>query len=246
MTSTDNRDDVHLLVGAYVLDAVDDVERARFTRHLTSCQPCQQEVAELSEAVGLMAAQDHLTPPDRLRRAALQGASETVQLPPPAQPSSPHHRRRLSATLILGAASVLLFVAGIGLGTMVVVERGHVDQMNEQASMLTAVLTAPDAHMKPIPMGSHGSGTLVTAPGMGSALVAADVPAPPPGQVYQLWTVTTDGSMTSAGTWTPSPTGTVAVSVHPNMQQAHALAVTMEPTGGSAQPTSPPIAEVQL
>ncbi|MGH3714785.1 MAG: zf-HC2 domain-containing protein, partial [Micromonosporaceae bacterium] len=41
--------DVHTLIGGYVLDAVDDVERAAVERHLLTCQECAADVAELRE-----------------------------------------------------------------------------------------------------------------------------------------------------------------------------------------------------
>ena len=42
--------DIHALGGAYVLDAVDDLERAAFDRHLADCETCANEVAELRDA----------------------------------------------------------------------------------------------------------------------------------------------------------------------------------------------------
>ncbi|EOD68417.1 zf-HC2 domain-containing protein, partial [Amycolatopsis vancoresmycina] len=39
--------ELHTLTGAYALDAVSDVERAEFERHLGACAACRQEVAEL-------------------------------------------------------------------------------------------------------------------------------------------------------------------------------------------------------
>ncbi len=33
--------DIHHLTGAYALDAVDDIERARFEQHLAECEDCR-------------------------------------------------------------------------------------------------------------------------------------------------------------------------------------------------------------
>ena len=43
--------DIHSLSGAYALDAVDDLERAAFERHLRECEACALEVGELRETV---------------------------------------------------------------------------------------------------------------------------------------------------------------------------------------------------
>jgi anti-sigma-K factor RskA len=71
--------------------------------------------------------------------------------------------------------------------------------------------------------------------------VAHDVPMPQAGRTYQLWLVTPTAKI-SAGTFSPTPDGEVM------MQATYALpkdslaavAVTDEPMGGSAQPTTQP------
>ena len=37
--------DLHKLTGAYAVDALDELERARFEQHLTECDDCRAEVA---------------------------------------------------------------------------------------------------------------------------------------------------------------------------------------------------------
>ena len=47
--------DIHALSGAYAVDALDDLERAGFERHLAGCAACRAEVASLREATAAMA-----------------------------------------------------------------------------------------------------------------------------------------------------------------------------------------------
>ncbi len=56
-------EDIHTLVGAYALDAVDDLERLRFDRHLVTCPSCEQEVAELRATAGRLADLTDIAPP---------------------------------------------------------------------------------------------------------------------------------------------------------------------------------------
>ena len=42
--------DIHALSGAYAIDALDDIERAQFERHLAECAECRAEVDSLREA----------------------------------------------------------------------------------------------------------------------------------------------------------------------------------------------------
>jgi anti-sigma factor RsiW len=60
-------DDIHALVGAYALDAVDDLERAAFDRHLRGCGACQAEVTELQETAARLADGTWSVPPPALR-----------------------------------------------------------------------------------------------------------------------------------------------------------------------------------
>jgi anti-sigma-K factor RskA len=72
--------------------------------------------------------------------------------------------------------------------------------------------------------------------------VAYNLPATAPGHTYQLWLVTRDQKKLSAGTFEPQPNGSAMVratyALSPDSLAA--IAVTNEPAGGSAQPTTTP------
>jgi len=70
--------------------------------------------------------------------------------------------------------------------------------------------------------------------------VTANLPPAPAGKVYQLWLVTPDAKI-SAGLIEADPRGHgfVVVDVPPNISQIQAAAITLEPQGGSPQPTMP-------
>ena len=73
--------DTHAMVGAYVLDAVLDNERAVVERHLAECATCAREVAEMREVVTWLAfAADASAPPQRLRAAVLAAVRGTRRL----------------------------------------------------------------------------------------------------------------------------------------------------------------------
>ena len=61
--------EVHNLTGAYALDALDDIERARFEQHLATCEDCRAEVAELRETAALLAETTAVTPPASATRS---------------------------------------------------------------------------------------------------------------------------------------------------------------------------------
>ena len=117
---------LHALSGAYVVDALDDDERALFEQHLPGCLDCQREVASLREATALMADDAALTPPPSLRGSVLAGIKTIRPLPPETggqstsvtdeprrrqgAPDAP--RRRRIATLVAAAAAVVAVVGG--------------------------------------------------------------------------------------------------------------------------------------
>ena len=88
--------DIHKLTGAYALDAVDDLERAAFERHLAECADCRTEVASLRETAALLAESTAVTPPSSLRDSVLSG----IAAGPPASPG-----RRTSPACCLVSAS---------------------------------------------------------------------------------------------------------------------------------------------
>ena len=62
-------EELHTLVGLYVVDALDDDEQARFEAHLAGCAACQQEVAEFRATTGRLSQLMAERPPETLRAA---------------------------------------------------------------------------------------------------------------------------------------------------------------------------------
>ena len=85
--------DIHKLSGAYALDALDDLERARFEQHLATCEDCRAEVAELRETAALLAETTATAPPASLRESVLAGISQVRPLPPEVPAASPASTR---------------------------------------------------------------------------------------------------------------------------------------------------------
>ena len=74
--------DVHALSGAYALDALDDIERAGFERHLAICETCREEVASLQEAAAVLSEAYEMTPPAVLRERVMAEIATFRPLPP--------------------------------------------------------------------------------------------------------------------------------------------------------------------
>ena len=250
-------DSLHALSGAYVVDALDDAERAAFERHLAQCPDCQQEVASLREATALMADDAALTPPPGLRDSVLSGIKNIRPIPPeaagpaetgssddgdtavaPVLPMRP--RRRRIAALVAVAAAILAIAGGV-------VFQPWQDDSSRQGRISAAdqVLAASDVKHVSIDFDDGSKATVFHSPSERRAvLVTDDMAAPPPGKAFELWLQDESGAMTPAGLM-KNP-GDNKVLLKGDAAEATGVGITVEPEGGSKQPTSEPIALFEL
>lgn len=114
-------------------------------------------------------------------------------------------------------------------------------------SGLSAFLVDPGTELVRLPARGSQRITLARQDGSRDAwIIAASLPTPTRDRVYQLW-YRDQGSeeMQPSGTFRPDANGTVTshVAVGPSVR---VLAVTVEPRGGSKQPSSEPIAQATV
>ncbi|MFL6088724.1 MAG: anti-sigma factor domain-containing protein [Aeromicrobium sp.] len=226
--------EIHALSGAFVLDAVDDIERAGFERHLGSCEECSNEVPGLCEAAARLADLTEAAPPPHLRAKVLAQARSARPLPPVGTPSA-QPRRRLPALVAAAAAIVALGAgAGVGIGWHPWQERQTV-----QLSLADRVLQAGDAESwtREIPGGKI---TVTRSKSVGTAVMSTvGLPVAPTGKVYEFWLQKPDKSLAPAGLAT---SGTGEFVLRGDAATAVGAGLTVEPAGGSAAPTTDPLA----
>ena len=225
------RDDLHVLTGSYVLDALSETEREEFERHLQFCPTCDAEVRGLRETAARLALACAVNPPTRMERHVLAATYRTRQLPPLAA-SRPgrvlHFPRRLA--ILAAAASV---AAALALGITQLTAQHRLDQA--RATAIARVVTAPDAHVDTT-RAAGGSVTVVTSIRLHEAVVSTSGMASlPSGRVYQVWVMSPSGAR-SAGLIQGS--SLLASAVRPGDQ----IGITVEPAGGTARPTTTPVA----
>lgn len=213
----------HDLVGAYCTDSLDAAERDRFEAHLAHCPSCAEQTREYREALFALASAAAVTPPEMA----------------PSQPTSqnPRAARRPPRWRWIGAvaAAAAVFVSGAVVGRLSV----GTPRENE----ILALASAPDARLLPVDM-MGTQGTVVKSQKMDeAAFLASDLPIPAKGMCYQIWKVAPDGTKTSAGVVLPDENGNVAV-VLDTSGAAQSFVITLEPPGGSKQPTGEMVGQV--
>lgn len=241
--------DIHSLVGAYVVDAVDDAERRAFEDHLAQCPECRAEVADLREAAASLSLLTEASPPATLKDAVLAQARTTRPLPPSTVPDpSPERgpvtvtdpgtvvplRRRPVAWLVAAAAAVAVVVGGLAWSPW--------SQDERPQSPTQQVLAAKDAQRFVQTVGGARA-TIVRSASLGRAVIVADdMPAAPAGKDYQLWLDQPGKGMVSAGLMPHGTAATVTVLLDGDASTATGAGITLEPAGGSTEPTSTPLA----
>ncbi|MEX1038189.1 MAG: anti-sigma factor [Acidimicrobiia bacterium] len=150
----------------------------------------------------------------------------------------PHPRRLvLWRRMLVPVAAALAVVMVVVLGFVVA-------QLNERATLveMTAdqtrqILTATDVVLVSLHAPTGVSATFAFSPQLGLGVFSAEGLDPvDPSEVYELWTISSDGA-SPAGTFRPDPQGGTSQLVSGDLREVEALGVTIEPAGGSEQPT---------
>ena len=223
--------DIHKLTGAYALDAVDDIERATFERHLIECDDCRTEVASLRETTALLAESAALTPPPSLRDSVLSGISQVRPLPPVV--AAP----RRAAWFPLLVAAALVAVLGVGASLW----QPWAPAVDGSLTAAEQVLQASDAERVEVDLGDAGRATVIRSETVGKAVITTeDMASAPPGKVYALWLQSAEGEMVPAGLMPDQADQTVVL--EGDAASAIGAGITVEPAGGSDEPTLPIVA----
>ena len=245
--------DVHTLTGAYVLDALETLERRQFERHLVECPDCAREVEELRATAAVLGTAVAEPPPDHLRRRVLDQVARTRQEPPGSgRTTAAGVRRTMRGPMRLtAAAAVLAVLAAVGLGAVALRTQHQLSavqdelvQMENSDAPVARVLSAPDTREATAKAATGGNAIMLVSHQLNEAvLVVSDMPSPPPDHVYQVWLMGPNPPRSAGLLATSTVVPPLAFSGLPGAQQ---IGVTVEPNGGSKQPTTNPIMQFDI
>jgi anti-sigma factor RsiW len=143
------------------------------------------------------------------------------------------------ATALLATAAVLLLVVAVGLGVLLAHARDDRARTSAQARTVASLLAAPDAVSTQAAVTGGGQAAVVVSPSQGAgAFLASGLETPPAGHVYELWYITPEGAATPAGTFVPDAQGDATTRLVGTPTGASVVGMTVEPAGGSPQPTT--------
>ncbi|QCR19060.1 anti-sigma factor [Agrococcus sp. SGAir0287] len=263
---TDRDDDI----AARALDALGPQERRRFDaaaddQALAELASMQEAAAALSEPIAAeppaalrasilaqIASTEQLSPEQiaaeeapnvtRMERRRSQEAAEDGDREPELVgggstiegPRSLEARRRWfrrpASLLAAAAAAVVLLVGGIGIG-----------QAIRTPDPVSTLVHAADVRTQTASLPDGARATLLWSLEQGdAALVVEGLAALDADETYQAWFMPAEGDPIPAGTFAGGD-GSVVHALDGEMHEGEGVAVTVEPEGGSEQPTSQPI-----
>jgi anti-sigma-K factor RskA len=230
--------DLIALATPYALHAVSESELADIERRVAAAPPevaqaFDEEVRAVRETMAVVSAATAVEPPDELRNRLLTEVSTAAAV----TPLRPRIKRW--QTVVLAAAAALV----IGLGALGV---GMALRPAPSPSTAEQVFAAPDVRTVSGQIPTGGTATVMFSRDKNAAVLVMNNVAPPaPGTVYQMWLIGDKGPE-SAGTMDAKAVAPSTTAVLPDLGDSQVLAFTVEPPGGSAQPTSQPFAKLAL
>ena len=241
-------------VGAYLLNALSDVEAQRFEAHLEECPVCQDEVLRLRSAVDALPRSVYpVTPPSSLKAGLMAEVERDVHEREEAagtaqRPSALARLRRRAGRAVAGFGNLRPSVAAVSAAVILLV--GVVSgaaglsalDSGDESSPSRSVVAQVDQTRVPF-----GSGSLVV-PGDkqgGAVLRVHGMPELESDSVYQVW-VRRDGEVISQSLLHVGENGDGAAAVTEDLEGVDDVMVTREAAGGAKAPSEKPVLSVKL
>ena len=242
---------------AYALGALDGEERVRFEEHLADgCEACRAALREYDETLSDAARELPPTiPPAHVKQALLRRVAAT------ASPRTTGRRWR-RWRWALGTAAAIVGVSAFAAGLVASRYEARIGAMARETAAIRADLRHQEAALREqlavsqtvVALLRDPASRVVTLAGLGATpsaiarviwheragghLFATNLPPPPTGKAYELWTIS-GGRPRPAGVFTVNAAGQGSQPVAPTGGPVDVFAVTLEPEGGVPAPTGP-------
>jgi anti-sigma-K factor RskA len=240
--------EMHTLAGAFAVDAVSDLERARFQRHLEECESCSLEVRELRATAARLGAAVAEDPPPELKARVLAEIRVTRQQPPIAEPEPPRSIERSTGGsrvprwalgLVAVAAVVGLALAGV-FGGIALHTQSRLDDAQALAAQarstyapVAELLGAPDAQVAHGPATVGGGGTVVVSRSLNKLMFMPNqLPARTSNSTYEAWLIRANGPPRPIGLL-PGGAQDNSIVMAAGIDGANRVALSVEQAGGS-------------
>jgi anti-sigma-K factor RskA len=222
------------LLPAYALGSLDSDEASLVAEHLLSCLICRNESNAFQAAADQLSFVAPVAGPSPDLKERLMQRIQAVR-PQPRDLVQAPSRSWLERLLPAWGLASLIFIFALAGSNLFLWQRLNQREVFTSPGNMRAVpLTAPDAT-------SHATGfVLISADGDSGALVVDGLPPLDESQQYQLWLIR-DGERTSGAVFSTDERnyGGTRIRAPGSLLKYSSVGITIEPKGGSPQPTGP-------
>jgi anti-sigma-K factor RskA len=242
MSDTARNEELMASAAAWVLNALPDDEAAAFEAELERNAALRDEVARLRPVADLLAlAAPTADPPPGLQgriMAIVQREADLLTAAGPeadqvvaTQPAKGQSwLRRIFARPLIPVLTACVVAVVIGVGVGIGISGGGSNDVSHPMTFANV---------------ANASGDLVTHDGSGEMKLTG-LQSPGAGRVYQVWVMKADGKVTPDNVFTVNSSGQGSVALRNDLDGAKQVLISVEPEGGSQQPTTSPIASATL
>ncbi len=220
-------------LAAYLLGSLEEDERTAIESHLDGCDACREQLRWLQPAIDLLPeAVAQVEPPPQLRERLLAAVGSEAGVEPA---SEVKERRRASGGR--GFLRGFLLRPATGLAGLALVAAAVVGYTLAGSGSSSPTTTIP----------GQGPGSLRAAleqSGDSGTLKLTGLRQAPSSHVYEAWVQRQHGRIAPVSLFDARHNGTASVSLEHRLDGVQAVMVTVEPRGGSPQPTTPTVISV--
>jgi anti-sigma-K factor RskA len=228
-------EEIRELIGPFALDALEPEERLLVLEHLSECRDHDAELAEYREVTSLLPLATEDAPAPARLRSSLLGEFDRLQRPAPvetvAQPQEAAAREprrglldffRRPAFAYGFAAVLVLAMAGLTAWNLSLQDEDQpfVARTTEQGNNSLRMVYLPEEQL---------------------AVLNLDLPPLTSDRAYQAWQITGAGPVSLGLVSGGGPTA-----IRADLSNASAIAITVEPAGGSPTPTTTPMLVTEI
>jgi len=224
-------------IPAYALGALDARDAAALEAHLQTCTSCRDElVAYRTTSDKLLVSFPPQEPSAALRKQIQR------RLPSAQKPARPRWNWSLSRVAVAIAIVLLLVLNVVSLSQVRALQDQQAQLLDQiqNGQMALVMLSYPHTQSFPIQANDLTGSFLIDTEYNNAVLILRGLPAIPEHQTYQVWLIAPNGERTSGGLVRPQtdvPFLSQPVSATQDLANFVGVGMTIEPAGGSDQPT---------
>jgi anti-sigma-K factor RskA len=241
-------------VAVYALGTLPPAEARRVREHIASCAECREEYRRLRSTASLVGVSaetigDPRSCPSALLKPRIMSAIAKQTVPAPAAGPKMWPAYLVAAACL--AIAIVSSMVNISIANQNRQMRAELSRSTDETKKLAQTLnqtrtTMADLLSTDAKRYDLTGGQIVTHAGR-VYIAMRSLPQPPHGKVYQAWTLAKGAKKVAPSyTFVPDANGVAVVALPVDARSMAAVAISIEPEGGSKQPTSKPIAVVPL